>query len=139
VLSAVRRQHGATPRNIRKAVQFLAREVMSEHPLSDDEMSTDGSTCSVEKLGKLVNASKDGHLAMEQFLDAHFLRIDRDAAGLPIRLFPFTRARPEGPTKRRRPLEPLDCFLDRSLGSTEAQALRRDCRAPPRPLSDRRA
>jgi hypothetical protein len=41
-----------------------------------------------------INASKDGQLAMEQFLDAHLRRIERDAQGLPIKLFPFTRANP---------------------------------------------
>lgn len=97
VLSAVRRQHGVALPSIRNAVQFLAREFDSEHPLSDDEMSTDGKHLFVEKFGQLINASREGQLAMRQALDAHLQRIDRDAKGLPIRLFPFTRAKPEGP------------------------------------------
>ena len=97
VLSAVRRQHKVSLPSVRAAVLFLRREFASEHPLSDDEMSTDGKHLFVEKFGKLINASNDGQLAMEQFLDAHLRRIERDAKGLPIKLFPFTRAKPEGP------------------------------------------
>ncbi len=97
VLSAVRRQHNVSLPSVRTAVLFLRREFGSEHPLSDDEMSTDGKHLFVEKFGKLINASKDGQLAMEQLLDAHLRRIERDAKGLPIKLFPFTRAKPEGP------------------------------------------
>jgi uncharacterized protein (DUF433 family) len=97
VLSAVRRQHNVSLPSVRKAVLFLRRVFGSEHPLSDDEMRTDGKHLFVQKFGKLINATQDGQLAMEQLLDAHLRRIDRDAKGLPIRLFPFTRMKPEGP------------------------------------------
>jgi uncharacterized protein (DUF433 family) len=97
VLSAVRRQHNVSLPSIRKAVAFLGSKFRSAHPLSDEAMRTDGKHLFVEKFGKLINASQDGQLAIEQMLEAHLKRIDRDSAGLPIRLFPFTRTKPEGP------------------------------------------
>src|SRR5690606_21552637 len=72
-------------------------ELGSTHPLSDVEMVTDGKHLFVERFGRLINASRDGQVAMERMLEAHLQRIERDASGAVARLFPFTRARPEGP------------------------------------------
>jgi uncharacterized protein (DUF433 family) len=97
VLSAVRRRHGVTLSAIRKAVAFLGREFGSKNPLSDEQMRTDGKHLFVEKFGQLINASQEGQIAMAEMLEAHLRRVDRDDRGLPIRLFPFTRSKPEGP------------------------------------------
>ncbi len=56
-------------------------------------MLTDGKDLFVEQLGRLVNINRDGQLVMRELIEAYLLRIDRDPAGLPIRLFPFTRTR----------------------------------------------
>ena len=45
----------------------------------------------VERLGQLINASKEGQTAMREILQAHLRRIERDGKGLPIKLFLFTR------------------------------------------------
>ncbi len=97
VLSAVRRRHAVTLPAIRKAVEYLRRAFSSVHPLSDEQMKTDGKHLFVEKFGQLINASKEGQLVMEALLEAHLKRVERDDTGLPVRLFPFTRPRPEGP------------------------------------------
>jgi uncharacterized protein (DUF433 family) len=97
VLSAVRRRHAVTLPAVRKAVEYLRRAFGSMHPLSDEKMKTDGKHLFVEKFGQLINASKEGQLAMEELLEAHLKRVERDDAGLPVRLFPFTRIKPEGP------------------------------------------
>jgi uncharacterized protein (DUF433 family) len=55
-------------------------------------MLTDGTDLFTRRLGSLVNLSQEGQLAMREMLDAHLQRIDRDARGLAIRLYPFTRA-----------------------------------------------
>ncbi|TMA37277.1 MAG: DUF433 domain-containing protein [Deltaproteobacteria bacterium] len=45
----------------------------------------------IDRYGGLINASKAGQMAMRAMLEAHFRRIDRNPAGAPVRLYPFTR------------------------------------------------
>ncbi len=54
-------------------------------------METDGTDIFVTKLGSLINVSQDGQLAMKALLQEYLKRIERDAHGVAIRLFPFTR------------------------------------------------
>lgn len=91
VLGALRREHKLEMRKIRRAIEYLQRELRSARPLLEKVMETDGTDVFVTELGSLINASKDGQLAMKVLLQAHLKRIDRDRHGLPIRLFPFTR------------------------------------------------
>lgn len=91
VLAALRREHGVHMPNIRRAVEYLKQELGSSRPLINEEMVTDGSDIFVSKLGSLINASKHGQLAMKTLLQAYLKRVDRDAHGVAIRLFPFTR------------------------------------------------
>jgi uncharacterized protein (DUF433 family) len=93
VLSAVRRQHGVKLPKIRKAVAYLRRETGDTHPLAFQDVKTDRIGIFVERLGKLVDASAEGQLVMREMVSAYLRRIDRDARGIPIRLFPFTNAR----------------------------------------------
>src|SRR2546428_1561073 len=59
---------------------------------------SDASAIFVNKYGSLINASRDGQLAMKALLQAHLKRIERDKRGVAIRLFPFTRKRDAGTT-----------------------------------------
>lgn len=45
----------------------------------------------IEKYGKLINILAVGQLAMRVVLQAHLRRVERDEAGLAVKLFPFTR------------------------------------------------
>src|ERR1700674_295813 len=93
VLDAIRGQHNVRLPKVRKAVSFLQRNFATRHPLADQRMETNGRDLFVRKFGQLINISQDGQLAMRELLDAHLQRIDRDSAGLAIRLYPFTRKR----------------------------------------------
>jgi uncharacterized protein (DUF433 family) len=97
VLGAVRRQHAVSLPKVRRAVEYLRREFGSEHPLSDEEMLAARRHLFVKRLGQLIEASEHGQLAIEKMLEAHLRRVGRDPSGVPIRLFPFTRPKPEGP------------------------------------------
>jgi uncharacterized protein (DUF433 family) len=77
---------------VRTALRHLERRFDSRHPLVDREMLTDGTDLFTEQLGTLVNLSREGQLAMRETIGAHLHRIERDAKGLAIRLYPFTRA-----------------------------------------------
>jgi uncharacterized protein (DUF433 family) len=54
-------------------------------------MLTDGKSLFIERYEQLVNISEHGQLQMKAMLDTYLQRIERDAAGIPIRLYPFTR------------------------------------------------
>lgn len=97
VLSAVTRKYGVRLPQVRAAVEYLRRHFGKRHPLSDEQMMTDGMSLFVDKFGELINASKSGQIAMRSMLQTHLQRVRRDDHGLPVRLFPFTRSRPEGP------------------------------------------
>jgi uncharacterized protein (DUF433 family) len=92
VLAAIRRQHGVNMARVRTALGHLQRRFQSRHPLVDQEMLTDGTDLFAEQLGSLVNLSQEGQLAIRETLSAHLKRIERNAKGLAIRLYPFTRA-----------------------------------------------
>lgn len=93
VLSAIRRVHGVKLDAVRNAVRFLQQEFGSRHPLADDEMQTDGKDLFVDRYGQVVNVSAHGQIAMKDILGRYLQRIERDARGGPIRLYPFTTTR----------------------------------------------
>ena len=64
VLAALRREHGVHMLNIRRAIDYLKKQLESPRPLINEEMVTDGTDIFVSKLGSLINASKHGQLAM---------------------------------------------------------------------------
>lgn len=97
VLRVVRRHHNVALKEIRNAIAYLGREFGSEHPLSEEDMVTDGKYLFVEKIGKLINASRHGQLAAQRLLEIHLQRIERDDLRQPKRLFPFTRGEAGGP------------------------------------------
>jgi len=43
------------------------------------------------RVKKLLDATKAGQTAMREMLRAHLQRIERNPAGAPVRLYPFTR------------------------------------------------
>ena len=93
VLDAIRRKYNISLDKVRTAVHFLSRQFPSRHPLADQEFATDRLNLFVEKFSQLINISQDGQLAMREIIQAHVERIERDMAGIPVRLYPFTRKR----------------------------------------------
>lgn len=91
VLDAIRREHNVPLHKVRTALDYLKRRLPSDHPLADQSFETDGSDLFIEKLGQLINVSREGQLAMRELLDAHLRRIQRDPSGLAVRLYLFTR------------------------------------------------
>jgi len=95
-------------RRVRAALSFLQEQFGSEHPLVDEAMETDGKWLFVKKYGSLINVSQAGQGAMAEVLEAHLRRIERNEAGLAIRLFPFTRKGVDAP--RIVSIDPLVAF-----------------------------
>lgn len=99
VLDAIRREHEIRLDKIRSAIQYLQSEFGSSHPLADHRFATDGLDPFVEKYGHLINVSQSGQLAIKELLQAYLRRIERDAAGFAVRLYPFTRKRQQDEPK----------------------------------------
>jgi uncharacterized protein (DUF433 family) len=110
VLDAIRRKHKVSLPKVRSAIQFLEKEIPnSKHPLADQQLATDGANLFMEMYGILVTVSQHGQVAMKELIEAYLKRIDRNPAGIPIRLYPFTRKDEiEGP--RMVVIDPLISF-----------------------------
>ena len=91
VLAAIRRRHGVKLPKVRKALDYVLRQFRVERPLIDQAFQTDGLDLFVERYGELINASREGQRAMKEIIGVYLKRIERDAKGIPIKLYPFTR------------------------------------------------
>jgi hypothetical protein len=91
ILAAIRRRHGVRLPKIRAAFDYARREFATERPLIDQRFQTDGLDLFVERYGDLINASRQGQRAMKEIIGVYLKRIERDADGLPVKLYPFTR------------------------------------------------
>ena len=108
VLNGIRRRHNIPLKKVRVGVSYLARQFPSKHPLADQDFETDGLDLFIKKFSQLINVSQEGQLAMQEILQAHLHRIERDLQGIPVRLFPFTRKREFGDSQQ----EPRAVVID---------------------------
>lgn len=95
VLDAIRNVNGLDLRKIRRALTYLQEELGVAHPLADQQMETDGCTLFVERLDQLIDVAREGQTAMHQMLGMRLKRIERDPRGIAIKLFLFTRRKPQ--------------------------------------------
>lgn len=91
VLAAIRRKHEIPLPKVRDALAFLRSTLNCARPLLEKTFQTNGVDLFVDELSQLINVTKEGQLEIRDMLFAHLHRIERDTAGLPIKLFPFTR------------------------------------------------
>jgi uncharacterized protein (DUF433 family) len=91
VLTAIRRKHNVPLPTIRRGLDFLVRKLDAKRPLIEQQFATNGVDLFVDHLGTVINISKDGQVEMAELIRAYLERIDRDAKGLPIKLYPFIR------------------------------------------------
>jgi uncharacterized protein (DUF433 family) len=93
VLDAIRRHHQVPLGKIRQAIHYLQKHFSSAHPLAEQRFQTDGIDLFVEKFGQLINVTQSGQMALRDLLKAYLHRVERDASGTAVRLYPFTRKR----------------------------------------------
>jgi uncharacterized protein (DUF433 family) len=110
VLAAIRRVHGVPLPKVRKALGFVSSHLNIERPRARAVFQTDGVDLFVEELGRLVNASQHGQIEMASMLRAHLQRVERDPAGLPVKLFPFTRRQGSGDAPAPIEIDPRIAF-----------------------------
>ncbi|HET6285080.1 MAG TPA: DUF433 domain-containing protein [Polyangia bacterium] len=117
VLAAITRQHGVALQSVRKALDYVARELDIERPLITQDFHTDGINLFVERLEKmvdedpgvkaLVNASQHGQLAARDLLVGALKRVSRDTNGLIERIYPWIKTLDE---PRRIEIDPRRAF-----------------------------
>ena len=89
VLAAMRRQYSLKLAVIRDAVRYLRDKLEVPHPLAGVRFKTDGVDLFVDRVGHLINVSREGQLGMRAVLDASLERVEYDRAGRAVRLFPL--------------------------------------------------
>jgi uncharacterized protein (DUF433 family) len=89
VLAAIRRQYGVSLQNVRRAVEFMRKNLRNDHPLASHRMLTDGKDLLVRHAGELLNVSRAGQVEMD-IVSAFLARIEFTREGALLRLFPFT-------------------------------------------------
>lgn len=102
VLAAIRRKHDIPLPRVREALAFMQEKLNTSRTLVERSFQTDGVSLFIEELSALVNVTHEGQIEMKELLLVHLHRIERDPAGLPIRLFPFTRT---GTQEREAPVQ----------------------------------
>src|SRR5262245_3190374 len=95
ILGALRREHQIRMPAVRRAIDYLRKLFGDDHPLSAEQMLTDGKDLFIERYGHIVSVSQQGQMALKAVLDLYLKRIERDKAGAPVRLYPFTRSQIE--------------------------------------------
>jgi uncharacterized protein (DUF433 family) len=93
ILDAIRREHDIPLPKVRAALDYVNRHFRVPHPLADHKFQTDGVDLFLSQFEKLIAVSQAGQLAMKEMLAAHLRRVEHDAGGLAVRLYPFTRKR----------------------------------------------
>src|SRR5260370_38063500 len=91
VLAAIRRRHDVKLPKVRKALDYVPRQFRVERALINQAFQTDGLDLFVERYGELITASREGQRVMKEIIGVYLKRIEWDAKGLPIKLYPFTR------------------------------------------------
>jgi uncharacterized protein (DUF433 family) len=110
VLAAIRRGYGVPMRKVRPALEYVRKELGIERPLADIQFETNGLELFTKKLGQLINVSNAGQLGIPEVLETYLKRVERDARGIPIKLFPFTRKSAPGDTSTPVEIDPTVAF-----------------------------
>lgn len=98
VLASLRRKHRIKMHKIREALVYLEEKLGSEHPLATEQLETFGGSLFIRKYGQLLDLPEEGQLAMEEVLRPYLQRIEHDASGWAVRLFPVRhQAEPDAP------------------------------------------
>lgn len=102
VLAAMRRRHRLSMRKVRRALDFVRKQLAVKRPLLTEQFLTDGVSLFVERYAQLIDVGAEGQLAFRRLLAESLRRIERDSDGLAIRLYPWLNE----------PSEPLWVQLD---------------------------
>ncbi len=86
----MRRVHDVELRKCRRAIHFMKRDLGVDHPLARETFRTDGVDLFVDTLGRLINVSSNGQVALREAIEQSLTRVFY-SDGVACRLFPITR------------------------------------------------
>ncbi len=109
VLASIRRVHRIDMPKVRRSLRYVSEQLGVSRALVAQNFLTNGIDLFVQKAG-LINVSREGQTALRGELEAGLLRIDRDAKGGPVRLFPYTRLSADAEQPRSVALDPRIAF-----------------------------
>jgi uncharacterized protein (DUF433 family) len=110
VLTAIRRQHEISMPRVRAALDYLRTVIKSKRPLLEQQFETNRVDLFVQHLGETINISRRGQVEMADMLKGFLQRIERDASGLPIKLYLVTRNQPVAQQPRSVVVDPRVSF-----------------------------
>lgn len=99
VLRSIRKIHQVRLDKVRSALDYLDQQFGMPHPLARIEFQTDGVHLFVESVGRLVNVSQAGQLAMKDVLKNLLTRVEWNEQGIAAKLFPTTSETPQDEPK----------------------------------------
>lgn len=94
MLTAIRRKHHIGLPTIRRRLKYLTEQLGSKRPLLEEQFATRGAKLFVERLSEIINLARNGQVEMADMIRAYLERVERDAKGMPIKLYPFMRSQP---------------------------------------------
>lgn len=97
VLRALRTRHKVPMPALRAALDYAESQFEIRRLLLSEELRAAAGSVFLERLGELIDLGRSGQLVIQELLQAHLQRIDRDLEGLPVRLFPVTTSGLGGP------------------------------------------
>lgn len=110
VLTAIRRKHEIGLPTIRRGLELLEKRLGARRPLLSEQFATKGAQLFVERLGEVINLSRDGQVEMTDLILAYLERVERDPRGVPIKLYPFMREQPPRVQPRTVSIDPRVAF-----------------------------
>jgi uncharacterized protein (DUF433 family) len=118
VLASLTRRHRVRLGDVRTLVRRMRERGSSKHPLADATLSSDeAGQLFVEEAGHVLNVSARWQEEMKPIVAEHLRRVERDAHGIPRKLFPFTTTRLED-TRRPVVIDPRVSFGQPCLAGT---------------------
>lgn len=90
LLGVIRRHHRVQLPQVRKAVSYMQQQLGEKRPLLSARFRTNGVDLFVEHAEQLLNVSKQGQQALRDEFARALSRVDFNAKGAAVRLFPFT-------------------------------------------------
>lgn len=110
VLSGLRRVHHVPLPKIRRTLDWVSRQLKLSRPLAEARFATDGVNLYVDHLAQLVDVEKGAQVVMREVIGSYLRRVERDGAGVPVKLYPFTRKEPSTDTGRAVVIDPAVAF-----------------------------
>jgi len=118
VLATMRRDANVELPVVRASVELVRDKLKVSRPLLMEDFYTDGVSLLVDSGVSVVDASRQGQLAMREVVAASLQRIDRDEHGLAARLYPWRQSVDEDRVIELEPRRALGSWRVRASPST---------------------